>query len=140
MTNDYVGDCFLVAGNLVTGVRPTGYEVIDQFDFELLLIHAIVLGSGGAVTDRYYWHAWVEAEVQMPFPHANDPSMIRYHPVRWAIDRSHGGNILTAADYYRQRGRPRQLFEYTTDEARQLMLKTGNYGPWERDYDRYCDV
>lgn len=142
MTNDrdHVGDCFIVAAGIVTSAGPVGDPAIDRFEHRLRLVHGAILGAGGVVEGRYYWHAWVEADVQMPFPHPELPGRVRYHGVAWAIDRSNGQNMVTSADYYRQRAAPRMLVEYGPDEARDQLLRTGNYGPWIPDYDAYVDV
>lgn len=134
------GDCFIVAATLVTGRRPSGHEFIDNCGPEWTLVHAVVLGSDGtAIAGLYHWHAWAEVTVQLPFV-VPDTDQVQTRPFTWAVDKSNGQDVVLPAAYYRQRGEPIHLFEYSRNEAASLLDATGNFGPWVDDYGSMCDV
>jgi len=104
------GDCMETAGRLI-------------MDFGFLaerpgakLIHAIVEGQG-PLAGRRFVHAWVEAGGM-------------------AIDRSGGRDIELPALLYRLIGNVEQVHEYTPEQAREMMVETGTFGPWAPELDK----
>lgn len=95
------GDCFQVAANLAT----------DFGSENLVLVHGIVTGQG-PIEGIQYSHAWVEDGDQV-------------------IDKSNGRDIKLDKHLYYFVGRIEYTVRYTSDEAREMLLKTENYGPWD---------
>jgi hypothetical protein len=97
------GDCYEAAAKFV--VAHVGFPSIR-------LVHGEVTGTGGAVLGIRYGHAWVELGDAV-------------------IDPSNGRCMVARRRDYYAAGRVEALHAYTFKEARQWMLRTRHYGPWE---------
>jgi len=76
------------------------------------LVHGEVIGTGGAVVCIPYGHARVELGDAV-------------------IDPSNGRCVVARRRDYYAAGQASALQSYTFKEARQWMLRTRHYGPWE---------
>lgn len=114
------GDCFQVALHLVLE------------DPSLTLCHGLPVGQDGppgstATPGERYWHAWVERTDELLMMNHEEPITITT-----AIDRSNDKDITMPAVMYRKIGRMEEddIFTYTGEEARVMMLEFKHYGPW----------
>lgn len=102
------GNCYGTAADIV----------IDNFifhrDSSMVLVHGVVTGQG-ELEGLKIGHAWVE-----------DGNNV--------IDESNGNSIKIPKQLYYKFGRidERDLVKYTSQEARKMMMKKGNYGPWTK--------
>ena len=104
-----VGDCYEAAAKYLTyhGIFP-GHEK------GLLLVHGEVMGQG-PLDGTTYGHAWVL-----------DGDTV--------IDESNGQHLRMPKSEYYALGRVNEIgnaHTYTTEEAREHLLKWKVYGPWE---------
>lgn len=121
------GDCFRVAAETLDVYLGRG---------EVHLVHGLprsqVLRDGRGI-GRRYWHAWVE---------------IRRSGRDYVVDGSNGRMVFLDRDrYYRMRfltqwrkGGPRLTFRYTPEQARELLLKWKNYGPWVDGWEEMAEA
>ena len=102
------GDCFERSGNAILNPARMlrGLCQLDGWQ----LAHGIVTGTGGAVRGRRYAHAWVE----------ND----------FLVFNADSGDVVPRPLFYFA-GKVEDVFRYSPEEARRLMLKHEHYGPWE---------
>lgn len=100
------GDCFEVAGKYVAGLGGTGRG-------SGVLVHGLVTGQG-PVAGLRFGHAWVEIGDEV-------------------MDRSNGRNLRLPRAVYYATGKidASSTFRYTPEQAREKMLDTGHYGPWD---------
>lgn len=104
-----LGDCFEVAGKLITGLDGTDFDPKAW-----LLVHGTVWH---AATGRH-WHGWLESV-----------------DGRWALDRSNGNDVTMPKAVYRLIGKAENAKEYTPNEAALAMLDHLHFGPWHKDAD-----
>jgi hypothetical protein len=114
-----LGDCYEVHGKMM--LKPSGRNFI--------LVHAEVMGQG-QLAGIPYGHCFLINKM-----------------TGTVTDRSNGRNIQMPKEIYYMLGkidqseywddtmgrvsRTPKIFEYTQEEARDLMLETGTFGPWE---------
>ena len=114
-----LGDCYEVHGKMM--LNPSGRNFI--------LVHAEVMGQG-QLAGIPYGHCFLINKM-----------------TGTVTDRSNGRNIQMPKEIYYMLGkidqseywddtmgrvsRTPKIFEYTQEEARDLMLETGTFGPWE---------
>jgi hypothetical protein len=110
-SNDF-GDCYEASGRLI--LFDSGQ--IDPYG-ELYLVHGMVDGQGGLSGVRFD-HAWCEDD----------------HLV---YDFSNGRKLILPKEYYYRVGNitDSENFKYSVDQAREFILNTGNWGPWERTFE-----
>jgi len=104
------GDCYESAGKFV------GEQLVAGAADRYLLVHGEVRGQG-PLQGVNFGHAWV---VDLT--------------TNAVIDRSNGRDITMPRFIYYAIGGIEEIdnfHEYTAEEARDMMLKTGNYGPWD---------
>jgi len=106
------GDCYQAAGSLIL----FGDKEVDPYG-ELYLIHGMVDGQGELSGIRFD-HAWCE-----------DDHLI--------YDFSNGRRIIFPKEIYYSIGniKPLDNFKYSQEEAREYVLETGHWGPWERLFE-----
>jgi hypothetical protein len=97
------GDCYEAAAKFVVAHAACP---------SIRLVHGEVIGTGGAVVCIRYGHAWVELGDAL-------------------IDPSNGRCVVARRRDYYAAGQASALQSYTFKEARQWMLRTRHYGPWE---------
>lgn len=109
-----MGDCYEVAGRMaILGLSkaPNG----EKFLGEPMVVHGEVEGQG-QIKGLRYGHAWVEDDV-------------------YVYDFSNGKSLMLLKEVYYYLGKINQdkpkLYKYTFLQARQKMLKTGDFGPWD---------
>ena len=109
-----LGDCYEVAGRMaILGLSkaPNG----ENFLGNPMLVHGEVEGQG-KIKGLRYGHAWVEDDV-------------------YVYDFSNGKNLMLLKEVYYYLGKINQdkpkLYKYSFLEARQKMLQTGDFGPWD---------
>lgn len=112
------GDCFVVAAHFVIQHAQKARSVVT-------LCHGIIVGQGPIEGVRH-WHAW--AEVTVTEKRNGFTTSTRY-----AVDMSNGKAVVEPARSYRALARAERVWEYTPVEARERMLDTEHYGPWEGD-------
>jgi len=96
------GDCYEAAARFVIGnSRCPG----------IVLVHGEVTGQGPIAGIRY-GHAWAEIGDAV-------------------IDPSNGRIVCDRKDAYYCIGKISSVVRYSAEEARQSMLETLHYGPWE---------
>jgi hypothetical protein len=100
------GDCAEVAARLVIERLPRGF----------VLCHGRPVGRGPANSGERYFHAWVE----------NDEGSV-------VIDQSNGLDVTMPRDAYYAIGRivEADVVRYTADEAAEMIVDTGHWGPWD---------
>ena len=104
------GNCYKVAGERV---------LVGSSD--LVLVHGIVVGSGGSVKGKRYGHAWVE------YMHPDAPI--------WVVeDNSNGNSTVLPRDYYYQIAQhdPSDQERYSESQAREMVFKHRTWGPWDK--------
>ena len=94
------GDCYRAAAELV----------IRRPDLNLTLVHATCTGHG-VIAGVNFGHAFAEAGDVV-------------------FDFSQGREAVVRKEIYYKAGTVRDTQTYTRAEACQMMLATGNYGPW----------
>lgn len=108
------GDCFQAAGQLILGFRRMqGIEGVTN----KVLAHGVVMGQGPVHGIRFS-HAWIEGiKDGMPF----------------VIDISNGQLFVGPRALYYAIGEiePNDVCHYSEASAREKMLQTEHYGPWE---------
>ena len=109
-----MGDCYEVAGRMaILGLSkaPNG----EMFLGKPMVVHGEVEGQG-KIKGLRYGHAWVEDDV-------------------YVYDFSNGKNLMLLKEVYYYLGKINQdkpkLYKYSFLEARQKMLQTGEFGPWD---------
>lgn len=106
-TEDEGGDCFEVAGKMALhGLVSSG-----GLDSSFRVVHGRAIGQG-KIAGIAFEHAWVEI---------NDV----------VIDQSNGRNIAMSRDEYYRIGKVHDVRRYSAQEARECMLETEHYGPWD---------
>jgi len=112
--NQKLGDCYEVAGRMaILGLSkaPNG----ENFLGNPMVVHGEVEGQG-KIKGLRYGHAWIEDDV-------------------YVYDFSNGKNLMLLKEVYYYLGKIIQdkpkLYKYSFPEARQKMLKTGEFGPWD---------
>jgi len=105
------GDCYDTAGRYILGFNG------ENIDNKHRLVHGMVNGQG-QLTGLRFGHAWIE--------HGN-----------MVIDKSNGNDVTLPKEIYYKAGHIKEDDNkyYTQDEAREWILETGNWGPWEMDSD-----
>lgn len=106
------GDCFVVAAELVLGLRR--HELLDFLEHtghEPVLVHGVPLGAGGEAEGLRYAHAWVEIAGAV-------------------LDCSNGQEALIPIPMYYRAGRIERTVKYTVEAAREALLEQRTYGPW----------
>jgi hypothetical protein len=104
------GDCYEAAGKFI------GDQLIAGETDRYILVHGEVRGQG-PLMGVTFGHAWIV-----------DTSTDN------VIDKSNGRDISLPRFIYYGIGGINDLdnhYEYTAEEARDKMLETGNYGPWD---------
>jgi len=111
------GNCYFAAGQFALN-DLTG----KKFDFigTPYVVHAEVLGKGELRGIRF-GHAWVEDD-EFVYDYSNNRE-IKFPKVLYYLI----GNIKT--------NNPKKYRKYTFKQAREKMLKTGNYGCWDIDVE-----
>ncbi len=122
------GDCF-----------PTAYRVARELaegeDCEVVIAHGrpIFQQEGHPHHGQRYWHAWVELtqHLQVPTP---DGSTIPV-TLTQAIDKSNGNDMEIPLVVFYKVGQlgAADVRRYSVEQAQVLMLRHGQYGPWEDD-------
>ena len=109
-----MGDCYEVAGRMaILGLSkaPNG----EKFLGKPMVVHGEVEGQGKIKGIRY-GHAWVEDDV-------------------YVYDFSNGKNLMLLKEVYYYLGKINKdkpkLYKYSFSEARQKMIETGDFGPWD---------
>ena len=109
-----LGDCYEVAGRMaILGLSkaPNG----EMFLGNPMVVHGEVEGQGKIKGTRY-GHAWIEDDV-------------------YVYDFSNGRNLMLLKEVYYYLGKIIQdkpkLYKYTFRQAREKMIETGEYGPWD---------
>ena len=109
-----LGDCYEVAGRMaILGLSkaPNG----EKFLGNPMVVHGEVEGQGKIKGTRY-GHAWIEDDV-------------------YVYDFSNGRNLMLLKEVYYYLGKIIQdkpkLYKYTFRQAREKMIETGEYGPWD---------
>lgn len=109
-----LGDCYEVAGRMaILGLSkaPNG----EKFLGNPKVVHGEVEGQGKIKGIRY-GHAWIEDDV-------------------YVYDFSNGRNLMLLKEVYYYLGKIIQdkpkLYKYTFRQAREKMIETGEYGPWD---------
>ena len=109
-----LGDCYEVAGRMaILGLSkaPNG----EMFLGNPMVVHGEVEGQGKIKGIRY-GHAWIEDDV-------------------YVYDFSNGRNLMLLKEVYYYLGKIIQdkpkLYKYTFRQAREKMIETGEYGPWD---------
>lgn len=103
------GDCYVVAGNLVTGFGEVPEGAV--------LCHGTAVGQE-QIEGIEFGHAWVEYLC----PATGMPVV---------IDKANGNDLTLPAVVYYKVGEIRDVTRYKPQEARAMMLKHKHYGPWE---------
>lgn len=105
------GDCYRVAAKMVA---------IEKVFPAYLVCHGTATGRRG-IAGRRFGHAWIEGELDDKGP--------------VVFDFSNGLNAIVARDRYYEMGEidPEEVRKYTARETIVLMLRTGHYGPWEKE-------
>lgn len=104
------GDCYEAAGKFIAEQLMMGRG--DGY----VLVHGEVRGQGPLMGVNF-GHAWVidvATDSVIDKSNGRDINMPRF--IYYAI-----GGVEDIGNYH----------EYTAEEARAVMLKTGNYGPWD---------
>lgn len=120
---DRLGRCFELSGKYVAS-NPS-------WD----LVHAVItdkkFGTGGTLT-----HAWCEKGDE-----AYDPVMEHRYPKTLTYSL-YGVVDYKVNPYEKRMGTPETLkVTYTSSEAREHMIESGTYGPWDKRIDNYkCKV
>lgn len=109
-----MGDCYEVAGRMaILGLSkaPNG----QMFLGKPMVVHGEVEGQG-KIKGLRYGHAWVEDDV-------------------YVYDFSNGKNLMLLKEVYYYLGKinqdKRKLYKYSFSQARQKMIETGDFGPWD---------
>ena len=105
------GDCYEAAGRFMMDNCSFGPPDCHGFT----LVHGEVMGQG-PLEGITYGHAWVL-----------DPSMN-------VIDKSNGRNLVLPKQLYYSVGQIDSIgnvYEYTWDETRKLILRKEHWGPWD---------
>ena len=109
-----IGDCYEVAGRMaILGLSkaPNG----EMFLGKPMVVHGEVEGQGN-IKGLRYGHAWVEDDV-------------------YVYDFSNGKNLMLLKEVYYYLGKINQdkpkLYKYSFSQARQKMIETGDFGPWD---------
>ena len=109
-----LGDCYEVAGRMaILGLSkaPNG----EKFLGNPMVVHGEVEGQGKIKGIRY-GHAWIEDDV-------------------YVYDFSNSRNLMLLKEVYYYLGKIIQdkpkLYKYTFRQAREKMIETGEYGPWD---------
>lgn len=90
--------------------EAAAHLLIEKIGPKGLLVHGIVWGEGVG----WHGHAWCEVS-----------------GVAW--DRSNGRDVKLPIQAYRALGKVREAREYSFDQACQLLIEEGHYGPWDPD-------
>jgi hypothetical protein len=104
------GDCYEAAGKFISE------RLLDGDRIRFLLVHGEVRGQGPLMGVNF-GHAWV-------IDKTSDS----------VIDRSNGRNLVMPRFIYYAIGGVEEIgnfHEYTAEEARNMLLETGSYGPWD---------
>jgi len=119
------GDCYVAAGDIVLNylLSQRGFGAYrSEFEFQgtPYLVHAEVAGQGHLEGVRY-GHAWIEDD-------------------NFVYDYSNGRKIVFPKQLYYSIGdvdedNPMKYQKYTFEEAKDRMMKTGNYGCWDIDVE-----
>jgi hypothetical protein len=110
---DAGGDCYEVAGNEVTN---------HLHDDSFRLVHGTITGNAPPMQGKPIDHAWVEFE--------KDGQQM-------AVDNANGNHIeLPVLAYYSVAGVRSTPKKYTANEAVNLLLVIGHYGPWTAEEER----
>mgnify|MGYP001500032039 FL=1 len=114
-----LGDCYEVHGRAMLG--PEGADFI--------LVHAEVMGQGRLAGVPYGHCFLIHKVTDIVHDRSNGrdikmPRVIYYHLGK--IDQSEYWD-----DTLGRVSRTPKIFEYTQEEAREFMLETGTFGPWE---------
>ena len=109
-----MGDCYEVAGRMaILGLSkaPNG----EMFLGKPMVVHGEEEGQG-KIKGLKYGHAWVEDDV-------------------YVYDFSNGKNLMLLKEVYSYLGKISQdkpkLYKYSFSQARQKMIETGDFGPWD---------
>lgn len=97
------GDCYVV------GCKTMLDEAIS-FTSDWRLCHGNVWHSEAG----WHGHCWIEIA---------DGHIV--------VDDSNGHNVTVMSESYYRVGKVKDVKRYTREEARNLVLQEGNYGPWE---------
>lgn len=106
------GDCYEAAGNLILPMFSQNPVPKDA-----KMVHGMVDGQG-ALQGKRYGHAWVETDDTV-YDYANGRKLEIPKAVYYGI-----GNIRKEDNHY-----------YTPEEARDWIMKTKHWGPWEMSGD-----
>jgi len=99
------GDCYKVAAE----------KVMFALEFEdALVCHGTCTATGGPITGHAFGHAWIEVGDVV-------------------FDFSNGRSGCLRKEMYYKVGMCRNVQRYTREQARRMLLKHKNYGPWHED-------
>lgn len=100
------GNCFFIHGSFVVS-ELGGYED------DLRLCHGVAIGRG-PLDNIPHWHCWLEKN-------------------GIAYDNSNGSNVAMPIELYYSVGNinAEYVHKYTRQQARDKMLETEHYGPWD---------
>ena len=122
------GDCYVAAGDIVMDylISQRGFGAFNsefQFHGTPYLVHAEVAGQGHLEGIRY-GHAWIEDD-QLVYDYSNGRKIVFPKQLYYSI-----GDVDVDD--------PMKYQKYTFEEAKNRMMKTGNYGCWDIDVE-YAD-
>jgi len=114
-----LGDCYEVHGRIMLGPEGTDF----------VLVHAEVMGQGQLAGIPYGHCFLIHKATDTVYDRSNGrdikmPRVIYYHLGK--IDQSEYWDDTVGLVE-----RTPKIFEYTQEEAREFMLETGTFGPWE---------
>ena len=95
------GNCFQNAGN-----------AIIEYGNNFVLVHGLPTGTGGLVEGRQFAHAWIE-----------NPDSGNVYDTE--------ADLIIPIELYYAIGQIEYAVKYDYQSAQKMMLKTGNYGPWD---------
>lgn len=134
VSDDIVGDCFVVAAHLLFDDDDDGLYLDDTQEAYIVHGTPILRGSSPDAGKRY-WHGWIEVFTYVEF----GDDLVAVVSV---IDRSNGLNVRTPQQLYYNMGQldEKHVWRFNREQARDKMLKLGHYGPWVDDYEKIASL
>lgn len=109
-----VGNCACVSFRIML-------DLVDALPKgDIILVHAGVTGQA-RLEGKLYFHAWVE---------------VMGHGMPFVLDYSSGNEIVMPAPLYRHLSRHTHLREYMPAEAMAEAVRSGHYGPWDKELEK----
>jgi hypothetical protein len=129
------GDCFENCSREF--LTPGGSHLLPKDAENVRILHGWAVGTGGEAEGIRYPHAWIEYNIPIE---GLDPA---FPPVRMAMDITSPERlinpVIVPAGMYRNLGNIEVVAEYTEQEARNEMVRTGQFGPWATELINWLD-